>query len=530
MKYIYQTSVVPTRPKSLEIKIKTALEVKNIVLMFGDPHDYTQVSETKWVWNKQESNMELFQQNTYAKYFKTIISPRNARCRYYFLITLNDDSQFFYGQNGVFYNDENPSLYNSYFFPYIHDHEVFTPVAWVKEQAWLQIFVDRFSNGNTNNDPQDVVDWNHLPLDNKLYYGGDLKGITNKLDDLLDLGITALYLTPIFQSPSVHKYDTTNYFEVDEIFGTKEELQELVDECHKRDMKIILDAVFNHCGYFFDKFQDVVKNKEQSKYKDWFHITTFEPFEYEMFASVKKMPKLNTSQPELQQYLIEVLLHYLDEFNIDGWRFDVANELDHTFIKEIHKQVKSKHPQAYLMAEIWHDTRDFVRYDEFDANMEYELSDIYVSLINKTITLEQGLDRLTQIDFEFPSNQLISQFHMVDSHDTARLINKVNKDVDGAYMALFCLSLLPGSICYYYGTDLLLEGENDPFCRAPYPINPTQEQLEHQKMFKQILAFRKENLDMLSTQHPRYVIKNNCLELHYPTKTITLDFDKKEIK
>ncbi|CJH02650.1 neopullulanase [Streptococcus pneumoniae] len=177
------------------------------------------------------------------------------------------------------------------------------------------------------------------------------------MDYLQDLGITGLYLCPIFESTSNHKYNTTDYFEIDRHFGDKETFRELVDQAHHRGMKVMLDAVFNHIGSQSLQWKNVVKNGEQSAYKDWFHIQQFpvtteklvnkRDLPYHVFGFEDYMPKLNTANPEVKNYLLKVATYWIEEFNIDAWRLDVANEIDHQFWKDFRKAVLAKNPDLF---------------------------------------------------------------------------------------------------------------------------------------------------------------------------------------
>ena len=167
----------------------------------------------------------------------------------------------------------------------------------------------------------------------------------NHLDHLTELGINGIYFTPIFKAKSNHKYDTIDYMEIDPQFGDKETFKKLVQECHERGIKVMLDAVFNHSGYYFEPFQDLLKNGESSRYKDWFHVRSYpittEPLPtYDTFAFEASMPKLNTENPEVKEYLLEVGKYWVKEFDIDGWRLDVANEIDHQFLERFQKRGK----------------------------------------------------------------------------------------------------------------------------------------------------------------------------------------------
>ncbi|MCD5489199.1 ATP-binding cassette domain-containing protein [Lactobacillus delbrueckii subsp. lactis] len=206
---------------------------------------------------------------------------------------------------------------------------------WVKETVWYQIFPERFANGDKSNDPEGVKDWNpsnHPGRED--YYGGDLQGVLDHLDYLQDLGINGLYFCPIFKASSNHKYDTIDYLEIDPDFGDKQLFARLVNEAHARGMKVMLDAVFNHMGDSSMQWQDVVKNGPNSRFANWFHINCFpvEPYDpadpsYETFAFEKHMPKLNTANLEVVDYLLTIATYWVKEFDIDAWRLDVADEV-----------------------------------------------------------------------------------------------------------------------------------------------------------------------------------------------------------
>ena len=215
---------------------------------------------------------------------------------------------------------------------------------------------------------------------------GTLKESLNILDYLEELGINGIYFTPIFHAYSNHKYDTIDYREIDPQFGTKETLKTLIEECHKRNIRVMLDAVFNHSGYYFLPFQDLLEKGEKSKYKDWFHPHSFplkggERPNYETFGFFESMPKLNTANPEVKKYLLEVSAYWIEEFDIDGWRLDVANEVDQPFWREFRKTVKNIKPDLYILGEIWHDSMPWLRGDQFDAVMNYPFTNHVFRLV-----------------------------------------------------------------------------------------------------------------------------------------------------
>ncbi|GIQ62169.1 hypothetical protein PACILC2_07370 [Paenibacillus cisolokensis] len=206
----------------------------------------------------------------------------------------------------------------------------------------------------------------------------------DRLDYLTELGVNAIYFTPVFEATTNHKYDTSDYFRVDPHFGTNETLKTLVRECHARGIRVLLDAVFNHSGRQFAPFVDVIEKGEESLYKDWFHVRKW-PLRiedgvptYETFAFEPIMPKLNTSNPEVRDYLLKVASYWMDEIGIDGWRLDVANEVDHQFWREFRQTVKKANPDAYILGEIMHDAMPWLQGDQFDAVMNYPFTNTVI--------------------------------------------------------------------------------------------------------------------------------------------------------
>jgi glycosidase len=201
--------------------------------------------------------------------------------------------------------------------------------AWVSEAIFYQIFPDRFYNGDLNNDPPNIKPWGTLPTTNG-FQGGDIAGIIQKVDYLLDLGINTIYLNPIFLSPSTHGYNTTDYFKIDPKLGDLAKFQQLIKIAHEHQIRIILDGVFNHCGRGFFAFSDVLENQSESPYKDWFSISRFpinayssgDAMDYLGWWKHKSLPKLNTYNPRVRKYIFDVAKYWIDQ-GIDGWRLDV---------------------------------------------------------------------------------------------------------------------------------------------------------------------------------------------------------------
>lgn len=371
---------------------------------------------------------------------------------------------------------------SSYFkVPYLHKIDMDITPDWVKHTVWYQIFPERFANGDKSNDPANVKPWNpndHPGRDD--FYGGDLQGVLDHLDYLQKLGVNGLYFCPIFKASSNHKYDTIDYLQVDPEFGDKALFAKLVSEAHARGMRIMLDAVFNHLGDQSMQWQDVVKKGAKSRFANWFHIhhfpvTTYhnpsrgqgDP-EYDTFAFERHMPKLKTSNPEVQNFLLEIATYWIKYFDIDAWRLDVANEVDHHFWRRFHDAVTALKPDFYVVGEIWHSAQPWLNGDEFTAVMNYPYTlQIEDHFFKHKITAKELTEHLTDqlMLYREPNNQ--AMMNMLDSHDTARILTLANGDQDLALQALTFMFMQTGSPCIYYGTEMGMSGGNDPDCRKP---------------------------------------------------------------
>lgn len=234
-----------------------------------------------------------------------------------------------------------------------------TTPYWVQDAIFYHIFPDRFSNGDTSNDPPNLQKWGAPPTIWG-FQGGDLRGILRHLDYLLDLGVNAIYLNPIFLASSNHRYNASDYFQIDPRLGTMADFHALVEAVHKNDVRIILDGAFNHCGRGFFAFADVLENGERSAYKDWFHIKQFpldaygsgDAQNYTGWWNHKSLPKFNTDNPKVREHIFNVARFWIEQ-GADGWRLDVPNEIDDDgFWKEFRKVVKSANRDAYITGEI----------------------------------------------------------------------------------------------------------------------------------------------------------------------------------
>ncbi|MFD1039756.1 alpha-glycosidase [Virgibacillus byunsanensis] len=477
--------------KTLHIRLQTKRnDMEQVTLIHGDPYDW---SENKWQVHKKD--MYLQASDELFDYWLVEISPPYRRLRYGFELT-NEEEKIVYTETG-FYNVA-PSDVKLYFcFPFLNSIDVFQAPEWVKNTVWYQIFPERFANGNTENDPEGTLEWGSVDPSYDNHFGGDFEGVMEHLDYLEDIGITGIYFTPIFKAYSNHKYDTIDYMEIDPQFGDKETFKELIKKCHERGIRVMLDAVFNHSGYYFPQFQDVLKNGKSSQYKDWFHIREFpvqtEPRpNFDSFAFTPHMPKLNTENPEVKQYLLDVTSYWIEEFDIDGWRLDVANEVDHQFWRDFRKKVKTIKSDVYILGEIWHDSMPWLQGDQFDAVMNYPFTLAALDyLATGTITANEFKNQMTKVLCSYPENVNEVAFNLLGSHDTARVLTLCNEDSRKAKLLYVLQFSFKGTPCVYYGDEIGMTGGDDPGCRKCMIWDKSKQDLQLKSFIKKLIHFRK---------------------------------------
>jgi glycosidase len=360
--------------------------------------------------------------------------------------------------------------------------------SWVKDAVFYQIFPDRFRRGEgplgQPASSQRFEPWQETPS-LRGFKGGNLWGVVERLDYIKDQGFNALYFCPVFTSTANHRYHTSDYFQVDPLLGGNQALQAVIAEAHRRDMRVILDGVFNHCGRAHFAFQQVVENGNQSPYLNWFHVHRFPLYAYSQKPNYAawwdnpELPKFNTSNPETREYLLSVAEYWLEQ-GIDGWRLDVPNEIDDdAFWQEFRRRVRAINPEAYIVGEIWGDAHRWLQGDQFDAVMNYPLSRAILGFVggevlDRDLAARSGLGRVEPLQALACSHRLEelfgkyswdivrAQMNILTSHDTPRIFTLLKGQVQRVKLALQCLYALPGAPTVYYGDEIGLEGQHDP--------------------------------------------------------------------
>jgi cyclomaltodextrinase / maltogenic alpha-amylase / neopullulanase len=374
--------------------------------------------------------------------------------------------------------------------------QVQTP-TWVKHAVFYQIFPDRFV---LSQEPRKRLlknptweDWSAPPT-MQGYKGGDLWGVIEKLDYLRDLGITAIYFTPIFQSTSNHRYHTHDYYQVDPLLGGNQAFLELLGEAHRRDIKVVLDGVFNHAsrGFFF--FSDILENGPYSPWVDWFKIYGWPlsaydgnlPANYDGWDGNRALPVFNHNNPDVREYIMEIAEHWI-RIGIDGWRLDVPFEITaEGFWQEFRDRVKAINPEAYIVGEIWHDARHWLDGTQFDGVMNYLFTGPTIAFAaGERIIMDyvqtpsyepyppllapEYAKKIEELLALYPWEIQLTQLNLLASHDTARLLSIANGDRASVELATLLLLTFPGAVSIYYGDEVGLAGAIDPDSRRGFP-------------------------------------------------------------
>lgn len=485
--------VYPVYRNKLAIRIKTGRnDIKTCTLIYWNR--FNMKPETA-VYSK----MKCYARDNLFNYYEIIIDTGDVTryIRYYFQIEGSTGTQW------LNYYGISKSIPQDGFFEYLYTNEkdIFNVPDWVESSVFYQIFPERFFNGDPTNDPENIVQWGSKPTRDN-FMGGDLKGIIEKIKYLKDIGVNAIYLNPIFEAPSNHKYDTIDYFKIDTHFGSLDDFKSLVYKCHKNSIRVILDGVFNHCGYYLSQFQDVISNGEASRYKDWFYIENYpldpDNLNYECVGYYKWMPKLRIGNPEVKDYFLNVAKYWIEETGIDGWRLDVADEVDFTFWQEFRKLVKSIKPECFILAETWRENRDMLKGDQMDSVMNYPLRDALVDFFAKQSITSSELDsRINRLIGAYSKPVHNSVFNIIGSHDTDRFLTLCDNDKRKLKLAAAFQFCLPGIPVIYYGDETGMTGENDPDCRKAMEWDENKQDMEILNWYKKIVNLRKSHPELM---------------------------------
>lgn len=501
---------------SLTIRLRCAAgELERCVLWYGDraqPGDPIRFVSLEMERAAHELDFD---------YYEVTFDSPYARVCYYFELFGRDETLCLYAD---IFSAALPSERSEFYqYPFIRREEISAVPEWLKRTVVYNIFPDSFASGKrrVRGTPAELFWGDGLTLKSRL--GGTIRGITENLDYIAELGFNCIYLNPIFTAGEYHKYDLLDYLHVSPDFGTDEEFRNLVERAHGLGLRVILDGVFNHCSWDFFAFDDVVRNGEASRYRDWFYGLTFpvvrpgagEHPGYACFAYEPRMPKLNTSNPEVRDYFMRVCAHWLREYRVDGWRLDVANEVDREFWRAFKRTARAIHPDSVMIGEIWEDAGSWLRGDMFDSAMNYDFrkhSRDFFAL--GSIDATQFSARVAQMLRRYPTGIVQGQLNLLDSHDVSRFLSLCGGDVRRLRLAEVFLFTAPGVPCVFYGDELGVAGTSEFEYRRAMPWDsPPNDQ---RAFFRALCALRREN-DVLALGDYRTLLVRGGLYVYQRT-------------
>lgn len=409
-----------------------------------------------------EASDELFD------YFTVEMEGLYHRIYYYFELINEEEKQYYYAD---FFREELvPDRSEYYKLPFNRREDIADIPGWAKQAVIYNIFPDSFAtkyrylSGKT-------AEKNYSGHIVKSRLGGTIRGIEENADYLEGLGINCIYINPVFAAGEYHKYDTLDYKTVDPCFGTNEEFGQMVRTMHEHGIRVIIDGVFNHCGWQFPAFEDVVEKGQKSPYKDWFYRLKFPVIrpenpedtpDYECFAYERMMPKLNTSNEEVKARLLEAAVYWIREYDIDGWRLDVASEVDDGFWRDFRKAVKAVKPDSFLIGEVWETARHWLDGSQFDSTMNYDMRKHCTDFFAKGKLDAAAFDgRVCNMRMRYRKNLLYGQLNLLDSHDVSRFYSVCGEDTARFKLSVLFQMFFVGIPSVFYGDEQQIAGTGE---------------------------------------------------------------------
>lgn len=517
----------------INVKVNEGYNVESISL------EINKEDETKTIILNEELNNNTLGKHFYCKVEKFDITGVYF---YYFKVIAEIDGEkktLFYGKNreNGYSCEYNYNDINKYQITVYKDFKVPT---WYKEGVLYHIFVDRFNNGNRNGKVDNPKknsfiygNWEDIPMYIKDsrgdiirwdFHGGNLRGIINKLGYLKKLGVSILYLSPIFEASSNHKYDTGNYKKIDPMFGDEDTFKELIDKAKEKDISIVLDGVFSHTGadskYFnmYGNYDSLgAYQSKESPYYSWYMFEEF-PHKYKSWWDIKTLPNTNELEKSYMDYIIydkDSVINKWMNMGIKGWRLDVADELPTEFIRELKKELKEADNDSILIGEVWEDASNKISYgqrrsyllgEELDSVMGYPFRNNMFSFLKGEINSYELSNKYIQIKENYPKESFKSNLNLIGTHDVTRAKTELNNDIDLMKLAVATQMTFEGVPYIYYGDEAGLCGDVDPDNRRTYPWKNEDEDMLN--FYKNIIKIRNKN-KILSSGETEFIYTKN---------------------
>lgn len=470
-------------------------DLERVTLSYGD----TACRVTPIIFTPVE--MELAASDEYHDYWQAVVESKYYRVYYYFTLYGGGEWTYYYG--GEFTKSLVDDRSEYFKLPINHRADIARVPDWARDAVVYNIFPDSFASGEGSiaGSGAELI---HNGQKSRGRLGGTLDGVAANAKYIRSMGFNCVYLNPIFAAGEYHKYDTIDYMHVDPCFGGDEAMRRMVKALHAEGIRVIIDGVFNHCGWRFWAFEDVVKNQERSRYRDWFYGLSF-PVErpadpeaypgYVTYAYERMMPKLNTANAEVREYFCGVGQYWIEEFGVDGWRLDVASEVDDGFWRAFRSAVKAVKPDALLVGEVWETARHWLDGDMFDSTMNYDFRKHC-----RRFFAEGALDaygfaaRCSDMLMRYKLQMTGVQMNLLDSHDVSRFLSVCGGDKRRYRLAVLFLMTFVGMPMLFYGDELGIEGIAELDYRSPMPWGGGDTQLSD--FVRRAVALRHERSEL----------------------------------
>ena len=428
--------------------------------------------------------MEKFRTDRYFDWYEIRLETRFERIAYYFELQNGVETLFYYGD--CYEMAGTPTRADYFQLPFNHRADRFAAPAWTRDAVVYNIFPDSFAAGKRL-----------APNGAPPCRGGTVRGVTENLDYIASRGFNCIYLNPIFAARSYHRYDTLDYYRIDPHMGTEDDLRDLVRRAHALGIRVILDGVFNHVSSDHPFFRDVLEKGRASRYYSCFYALPETPRlpaagelpGYTCFSYVADMPKTNTADPFLRQYFCDVGAYWVRKFDVDGWRLDVANELDDGFLRAFRASVKAAKSDALIVGEVWENAAHYLGGDMLDSAMNYDFRRYCRRFFaEQTVDAETFDTNVSTLLLRYNENALFAQLNLLDSHDVSRFLSLCGGKTERMELAVLLQMTFPGMPCVFYGDEKGLCGESEPEYRRPMEWDASS---PLEEVYRRMIALRK---------------------------------------
>ena len=428
--------------------------------------------------------MEKFRTDRYFDWYEILLETRFERIAYYFELQNGVETLFYYGD--CYEMAGTPTRADYFQLPFNHRADRFAAPAWTRDAVVYNIFPDSFAAGKRL-----------APNGAPPCRGGTVRGVTENLDYIASLGFNCIYLNPIFAARSYHRYDTLDYYRIDPHMGAEDDLRDLVRRAHALGIRVILDGVFNHVSSDHPFFRDVLEKGRASRYYSCFYALPETPRlpaagelpGYTCFSYVADMPKTNTADPFLRQYFCDVGANWVRKFDVDGWRLDVANELDDGFLRAFRASVKAAKSDALIVGVVWENAAHYLGGDMLDSAMNYDFRRYCRRFFaEQTVDAETFDTNVSTLLLRYNENALFAQLNLLDSHDVSRFLSLCGGKTERMELAVLLQMTFPGMPCVFYGDEKGLCGESEPEYRRPMAWDASS---PLEEVYRRMIALRK---------------------------------------